>query len=115
MTQAIFRHGDPLACNYTPGADVAAGDVIVLNSRTYVARHAIASGALGALDCEGGVYTCVGDAAITAGKKVYWKDSANKVSEDADTGNNKPFGYVAPGSSCSGDGSTVDVVHDPSA
>lgn len=113
MTQATFRSGSPIVADYTPGSAVTAGDVIVLNDRTYVARADIAASALGALDCGGGVYQCTGDAAITAGKKVYWDNANDKVTETAM--GNKVFGYVAPGSSCSGDGATVDVVHDPSA
>lgn len=113
MPQTTFRHGYPLACDYTPGSAVTAGDVIVLENRVYVSRADIAANAKGSLDVCGGVYECTGDAAITAGKKVYWDDTNDKVTETA--GSNKVFGYVAPGSSASGNGAAVDVVHDPSA
>ena len=113
MAQVTFRHGSPLACDYTPGAAVTGGDVIIVGDQPVIARNDIAANALGAVDVGGGVYKCVGDAAIAAGKKVYWVDASNKVSETA--GANKVFGRVAPGSSCAADEGTCDVIHDPSA
>lgn len=45
------QEGD--AIDYTPGADVAAGDVIDLGTFVGIAKAAIASGTLGALSLEG--------------------------------------------------------------
>jgi predicted RecA/RadA family phage recombinase len=111
MGQADFRHGHPTMEDYTPGSDVAAGDVIVVGDRPMIAHTAIASGRLGALAGGGGVYNCTGDAAIAAGKRVWWNDSVNKVTETAST--HKIFGFVAAGSSCAADAGKVLVVHRP--
>jgi len=77
------------AVDYTPGADVAAGDVVVQGDLVGVAPRPIAANALGAL-AVGGVFefpkaTGTGKA-IAAGKKVYW-DAANKQATETSSGN----------------------------
>lgn len=111
MAQATLKHGGVTMCDYTPGSAVTAGDVVVIGDVAVIAHKDIAASALGAVAVSGGVYTVTGDAAIAAGKKVYWDDTANKVSETAS--GNAHIGHVAPGSSCSGDGAACDVVHSP--
>lgn len=111
--QATYRHGWPLMADHTPNAAVAAGDVIVVGTRVCIAHSAIAADALGAVAVGGGVYDVTADAALAAGAKVYWDDTANKVTATA--GANKVFGYVAPGSSSAADGDTIRAVHDGSA
>lgn len=64
---------DDCAIDYTPGSDVAAGDVIDLGNMVGVAKHPIKSGALGALATEG-VFDFVkytGEE-IALFAKVYW-------------------------------------------
>jgi len=112
MAEANFRSGSPVMADYTPGGAISAGDVVVVDDLACVAHVDIAASALGAVAVGGGIYSVTGDAAIVAGSKVWWNDTANKVTETAST--HKIFGYVAPGSSCAGDGSAVDVVHKPS-
>lgn len=109
MSQVTTISGEPVFVDYTPGAAVTAGDVVVQNNLPCVAHVDIANGELGALSVGGGVYLCTGDAAISVGKKVYWDDTNNKVTETA-TGN-KGFGWTV--SACSGDGSTCRVYHAP--
>ena len=83
--------------DYTPVADVTAGDVIVLGDLIAIAKLDIEAGRLGALAVDGvfdvAKATGVGEA-LTTGTKVYW-DDGNKVVTDADGGGaNKYFGKV---------------------
>ena len=94
MATAQFIHdGDSI--DYTPGADVAAGAVVVQGDLVGVAKLAIAANTLGALAVKG-VYDVpktagVGEA-IGAGLKVYW-DVADQVAKtDAEAGANKYLG-----------------------
>jgi len=77
------------AVDYTPSADVAAGDVVVQGDLVGVAGRPIAANTLGAL-AVGGVFdfpkaTGTGKA-IAAGKKVYW-DVTNKQATETSSGN----------------------------
>ena len=94
MAIATFVH-DGNAIDYTPGADVAAGAVVVQGELIGVAKTAIASGVLGAL-AVCGVFDLPkatgGGTAITAGALVYW-DAANSVATTfPDAGANKLLG-----------------------
>jgi len=88
MAQAIFRH-DGGSIDYTPGADVAAGDVIVQGELVGVAKLDIKANTLGAL-AVAGVFDFAkatgGGTAITAGASVYWDDT-NNVATTTATGN----------------------------
>jgi predicted RecA/RadA family phage recombinase len=77
------------AVDYTPSADVAAGDVVVQGDLVGVTPRPIAANTLGAL-AVGGVFefpkaTGTGKA-IAAGKKVYW-DATNKQATETSSGN----------------------------
>ncbi len=69
----LIQRGDSV--DYTPGADVAAGAVVVQEDLVGVAGREIKTGTLGALAVTG-VYEFPketgGGKAIPAGKKVYW-------------------------------------------
>ena len=52
MATATFIH-DGRSIDYTPGADVSAGDVVVQNDLVGIAKLDIASGVLGALAVTG--------------------------------------------------------------
>jgi predicted RecA/RadA family phage recombinase len=52
MTQAVFVH-DGCSIDYTPAADVAAGDVVVQGNLVGVARQPIKANQPGALAVEG--------------------------------------------------------------
>jgi predicted RecA/RadA family phage recombinase len=88
--QAKFISGDPIMVPYTPSGAVAAGDVIVSGSRTFIAHLAIAANTLGAVAAGGGVYEAVkvgtGGNDFTMGEKLYWDDS-NNVIDDGSSGN----------------------------
>jgi len=88
MAQATFVH-DGGAIDYTPGAAVAAGDVVVIGELVGVAKTPIAANALGALAVRGvfdfAKATGAGTA-ISAGANVHW-DDANNVATTTATGN----------------------------
>jgi len=72
-----------LSIDYTPsGADVAAGQVVVLGAVCLVAKTPIAQNALGSLAATG-VYDVLKTAAlaISAGEAVYWNDSTNRATK----------------------------------
>lgn len=108
MADSVFKNGSPLMVDYTPsGADIALGQVKLVGDIPCIAHRPITDGEKGALAAGGGVYTVTGDAAIAVGKKVYWNDSANKVTETSS--GNKVIGFTV--TACSADGSTCDIVH----
>jgi len=94
MATATFVH-EGESVDYTPGSDVAAGDVVVQEDLIGVAKTPIASGALGALAVTG-VFDFpktagVGEG-IAAGAKVYW-DVADAVAKtDDESGANTYLG-----------------------
>jgi len=69
--------------DYTPQADVTAGDVVVIGDLVAVAKIDIAAGQLGALAIEG-VFevpkeAAAADKAIAFGTKVYWNETDKRV------------------------------------
>ncbi len=80
MATAIFVQDDDYV-DYTPAADVAAGDVIVLESLVGVAREPIPANTLGAIAVVG-VFSfpkaTAAGSGMPAGTKVYW-DPTNLV------------------------------------
>jgi len=94
MATAQFIH-DGNSIDYTPGADVSAGDVVVQGDLIGIAKLDIASGALGALAMTG-VFDVpktsgVGEA-IAAGAKVYWDIADGVAKTDDESGANKYIG-----------------------
>ncbi len=91
---ATFVH-DGKRIDYTPGADVAAGAVVVQGELVGVANTPIASGTLGSLAVEGvfdvpkaaGVGT-----AIAAGAETYWDEAEQVAKTDDEAGANKYLG-----------------------
>ena len=76
----FIQDGDSL--DYTPGADVAAGAVVVQNDLIGVAKRAIPANTLGSL-AVGGVFdfpkATGGGTAIGAGATVYWSTAAQQA------------------------------------
>jgi len=90
----VFVH-DGNSIDYTPGADVTAGDVVVQGDLVGVAKLDIPAGALGALAVTG-VFdfpkaTGVGTA-IAAGATVYWDVADTEAKTDDESGANKLIG-----------------------
>jgi predicted RecA/RadA family phage recombinase len=84
--------------DYTPsGADVAAGDVVVLGEIVAIATQPIADGELGALAVEGifDIPKVSGSStAIAAGETVYWDAGNDEGTSDDDSGANKKAGFA---------------------
>lgn len=94
MAEAVFvQAGD--AIDYTPVADVAPGDVIVLGDLIGIARVAIPAETLGALAVVGVFAVAKGVGAgvtFSTGGLVYWDDT-NKLAVATDgSGANKLLG-----------------------
>ena len=88
MATAQFIH-DGNTLDYTPSANVSAGDVVVQGDLVGIAKLDIAAGALGALAVTGvfDVPKASGaGTAIAAGAKVYW-NATNKQATTTATGN----------------------------
>ncbi|MBN2560627.1 MAG: DUF2190 family protein [Phycisphaerae bacterium] len=94
MSVATYVH-DGNTIDYTPGADVAAGDVVVQGDLVGVAKTPIAANALGALAVTG-VFdfpkATGGGTAITAGATVYWDVADSEAKTDDESGANKLIG-----------------------
>jgi predicted RecA/RadA family phage recombinase len=86
---------DGAAIDYTPGANVAAGDVVVQGELVGIAKTPIAANALGALAVDG-VFDLPkatgGGSAITAGAVVYWDAGNAQATTSAAAGANKLLG-----------------------
>jgi predicted RecA/RadA family phage recombinase len=86
---------DGASIDYTPGADVAAGDVVVQGDLIGVAKGDLTSGRLGALAVDG-VFDFAkatgGSTAIAVGAIVYWDDTANQATTTSTS--NKLLGKV---------------------
>lgn len=121
MAEATLRHGNPVMVDYTAGADIVAGEVIVGPSivanttaaglTTVIAHKAIANTELGAVAAGGGVYDVKVDSNYVAWTKVYW-DVVNDVLTTTST-NNAQFGYTVEAAAAAN--AVVKVLHDPSA
>ncbi len=93
MLTTFIHEGD--AVDYTPTADVAAGDVVVQGDLLGVAKSPIAANVSGALAVSG-VFdfpkATGGGTAITAGSQVYWDVADAEAKTDAEAGANKLIG-----------------------
>lgn len=85
MPQATFVH-EGSSIDYTPGADVAVGDVVVQGDLVGVAHRAIAANTPGSL-AVAGVFDFAkatgAGTAIAAGAACYWADGANQATTTA--------------------------------
>ena len=84
MAEAEFRHGTPDMVEYTPAANIAAGQVVLLGNTAGltcgIAHVPLTNAVLGTIAKGGGIYdvTNLNNAANDA--KVWWDDSVNKLS-----------------------------------
>jgi len=96
MATATFVQ-DGSSVDYTPGADVAAGAVVVQGDLIGIARTPIASGVLGSL-AVAGVFDLPkatgASTAIAAGASVYWDVAEQVAKTDSESGANKLLGKV---------------------
>ena len=108
MALVTFRH-EGESIDHTPGAAVAAGDVVVQGELVGVAKVDIPANALGAL-AVAGVFdfpkaTGVGTA-ITSGSTVYWDEAAKEATTNSAAGVNKELGKTVA-AAADGDGTVA--------
>ena len=96
MAQATFVH-DGAAIDYTPGADVAPGDVVVQSDLVGIAKREIKANTLGALAVEG-VFDFAkeagGGVTFAFGDLAYWDDTNDVAVTTDGGGTNKLLGKV---------------------
>lgn len=92
MSAIYYSRGESI--DYTPEADVNAGDIVVIGDLVCVAKLDIKAGELGALATCGVYRVSKASGAITAGAKVYV--TAEGVAT-ATEGSNKLFGTAIAG------------------
>lgn len=113
MANATFRHGAPVMIDYTAGADLSAGAVVLIGNTTgltcAVAHQDIANGDNGSLAAGGGVYDVKVAANYAAGSKVYW-DATNSVLTTTST-NMSLFGFTVEAAAAAND--VIEVLHRP--
>ncbi|MBZ0172652.1 MAG: DUF2190 family protein [Phycisphaerales bacterium] len=93
MTATFVHEGTSI--DYTPGADVAAGAVVVQGELVGVAVRAIPANTLGALAVEGVLdfpKATGGGTAITVGAQLYWDDTNDVATTSDGAGANKAIG-----------------------
>ncbi len=114
MAQVTYRHGEPVMIDYTPEANVSAGDVVLLGNTTGltcgVVHRDTESGVLGAVAAGGGVYDAVNLNNAANYAKVWWDDSTNKVTTVST--NNALFGFIVDEGG-GGANTTCRVLHKP--
>lgn len=107
--EATFRHGEPRMIDHTPAGAIAAGEVVIVGDLPLIAHRDIAADTLGALAAGYGVYRSLADAAIAKGLRVFWDNTANRVTVTA-TGN-KALGVTV--SAAGAADAEIDFLHDP--
>lgn len=85
MTQATYR-AVGRSIDYTPGAAVSAGDVVVQNNLVGIAAVDIEANRLGALHVEGIFDVAKASGGINAGASVFWDADGNPLGGTAGTG-----------------------------
>lgn len=91
MAEARYVSGPVTMMDYTPsGADVAAGEIILVGDYTGIAHLPIAKGELGALAIDGGIYEVVKDGTggptFNQGDYIDW-DADSNLAVAAGSGN----------------------------
>lgn len=89
---ATYRYGPAQPVPHTAGADIAAGDVLVVGDTLRIAHSPILNGEEGTLYAGGGIYDVTPTANIAAGIHVYWDAAADEVV--AAGGSNLYFGIT---------------------
>ncbi|MCG8521906.1 MAG: DUF2190 family protein [Pseudomonadales bacterium] len=93
MKTRFIHNGD--AIDYTPGEDTPAGTVVVVGELVGVAKVDIKAGELGALHVRG-VFdfpkATGGGSGSGMGINIFWDESEQLATQDADSGTNKLLG-----------------------
>ena len=97
--ECVFHHGEYRAIDYTAGADISGGEVVLLGNTTGatngIAHSPIANGALGSLAAGGGVYSGVNLNNAANYAKVWWDNAVNKLTTVST--NNAQMGWIVKG------------------
>lgn len=106
MAEARHVKGSPHTMELAAPADLVAGQIVVLGDvvMIHTTRTEITNtptGTLAAFAAGGGTYESVIDGAASVGDKLYWDDTANKLTKTA-TGN-KVAGTALIASAADGD------------
>lgn len=103
--------------DYTPGADVAVGDVVVDGELLLICTGGVTasatgmpSGKLGSMVARGGIFLVKADGAIGKRKRVYWDATNSKIT--LTRGANLQFGFTCD-TAASADGDTIPVEFAP--
>lgn len=112
---AVKRHGEPVAVNYTPASgNIAAGQVVLVGNLTGftcgIAALAITNNVQGSLEAGRGVYEVINLDNAANGAKVYWDNTNKKVTTTST--NNATFGFVVENGG-GGANSLCNVLHHP--
>jgi len=83
MAEATFLHEGTAIAHTPSGADVAAGEVVILGTMVTVAKAAIADGVAGSVDCAGVFAFAKAAGTIAVGVKIYWDESADVATTTA--------------------------------
>lgn len=95
MAEAVRKH-EGIMLDYTAGANISAGQVIVGTARCFVATRDIANGELGSIYTSGVFFIPkTTGTAWTLGQQLYWDDSANKGITTDSSGTHKALGKAA--------------------
>jgi len=96
MAEAVFIQ-DGQAIDYTPGSDVAVGQVVVQSDLVGIAKHEIKADTLGALAVEG-IFDVAkeagGGVTFSTGDLAYWDDTNDVAVTTDGAGANKLLGKV---------------------
>ena len=100
VQKAEYMKGCTERCDYKPGSDVAAGDVVVDGDVLLICTGGnksdgsigISANKLGSMVCRGGIFLVKADGAIAVHKRVYWDATAGKIS--LTRGANLQFGFT---------------------
>lgn len=57
MAEAVYRRGEYATADYTPGSDVAAGEIVTIGTSLAIAHQPIAANEKGTVAVGGGIYT----------------------------------------------------------
>ena len=117
MADTVFQKGDVDSVDYTPTADIANGQVIVIGNVPHICVlpqflfNAALPGRRIGISRRGGVYLVAAAGAIGAGVRVWWDNTAKQVTL-VEAGN-KSFGITVTASTTAGD--LISVEHAPTA
>ena len=106
--EAKFIRGNPEFARFLAGADIAAGEVVLVGDLICIAHSFIADATWGNLAIGGGIYECVCGEAIAVGKRVHW--TANELSE---TGTDPIFGFLNLHLAADADQDLREALHRP--